>query len=244
MKRDNIFWGVCFLLGAILLIMSRLWGPYDIGLVKIMITIICIAIIVRGIPSLNFWEILLPVAMLCTLYDDELNLTELTPWPIFAAAVLASIGLDMLFGYKRNMRQDYWQQKKNKTINVEGGAAENGGYNGSNSYTGEKIYLANHFASSTKYINSDNFRNAFLESSFGEMSVYFDNAMIQGQADITVSVSFGQITLYVPRTWYVDNQVKVFLGSVTEKGRCQSTGAPVLRISGNASFGELLIHYI
>ena len=248
MKRDNIFWGICFLLGAILLIASRLWGDYDIGVLTIFITIICIAIIVRGIAAFNFYQMLIPIAMLCTLYDDQLNLTELTPWPVFGAAILASIGLDMLFRDKKSKRNQYNYEKHihasfgSNDGNV--GGAGNTSNQAGGQYAGEQIRLCNNFSSSAKYINSDNLKNAFLENAFGSMQVYFDKAMIQGVADVKVDVSFGEMVLYIPHTWYVTNDVKSFMGSVQVRGRNQSTGAPVLRLSGDVSFGTLVIQYI
>lgn len=248
MKRDNIFWGVCFVLGAILLIGSRLWGDYDIGIFKVMVTIICVAIIIRGVPALNFWEILLPIAMLCTLYHEELYLTGLTPWTLFGAAILGSIGLELLFKDKRSRRQHYWRRINGDEQSAEyrqaGQEAQSAGTAQGVSYTGEYIRLSNHFSGSTKYINTDKLKNAYFDNSFGSLEIYFDNAMIQGMADIVADVSFGELVLHIPRTWYFENNVKVFFGSVDEKGRCQSTGAPVIKVSGNVSFGSLVIHYI
>ncbi len=61
--------------------------------------------------------------------------------------------------------------------------------------TENSVYCSNSFGTTTKYVNSNN-----LECSFGEMKVYFDNAVVQNKSvEICVDVSFGSVELYIPR---------------------------------------------
>lgn len=99
--------------------------------------------------------------------------------------------------------------------------------------------------SCTKYVNTDALVYANFENSFGEMKVYFDNAIIKkGTADINVESSFGAVILYVPSTWNVENHLHTSFSYLKEEGVKQSQACPSLRIYGNVSFGELRIIYI
>lgn len=90
------------------------------------------------------------------------------------------------------------------------------------------------------------FRRAFLKSSFGSMSVYFDNAVLhEGKAVAEVDISFGNMELYIPKDWKVILDVDTSFGGVEEKGRCHPADeGNTLLISGRVSFGGLEIHYI
>lgn len=64
-------------------------------------------------------------------------------------------------------------------------------------YIGENIKIDNNFGTAIKYVNSDNFCMADVDNSFGSLTVYFDNAIIQsGSAKIKVDNSFGETNLY------------------------------------------------
>jgi predicted membrane protein len=101
------------------------------------------------------------------------------------------------------------------------------------------------FGESIKYVNSDAFERANIKCSFGEMKVYFDNALIpSGKADIYLEVSFGEAVLYIPNTWKVINDVHIFLGDMDNHNRTINTDSPVVTIHGNISFGDAKIIYV
>ena len=64
--------------------------------------------------------------------------------------------------------------------------------------SGEHIRCENNFGSAIRYINSEHFCDAQLENNFGSMSVYFDNAIIAGEAaSVEVEITLGrQISIY------------------------------------------------
>ena len=73
MNKDHVFWGVCFILGAVLLITNQIWGGLGISLFKVFVTVLCVAIIIKSISHLNFWGILLPMALLYSIYDNPMH---------------------------------------------------------------------------------------------------------------------------------------------------------------------------
>lgn len=82
-------------------------------------------------------------------------------------------------------------------------------------YIGENIKIDNNFGTAIKYVNSDNFCMADVDNSFGSLTVYFDNAIIQsGSAKIKVDNSFGETNLYIPKEWKTENNLGQAFGSV------------------------------
>ena len=235
-NADKIFWGLCFLAGAVVLIASNLdyldnWPA--ISIFQVFLTILFVWMLFRGLVHVHFGEILFSIAFLACIYDEVLGITELTPWPVLGAALLGSIGLGMIFPKKHNWHIHHHHQNTPNVIDVP---------------DDKVIHFENSFGSSIKYINSEDFMKAHLESSFGEMKVYFDNAVIQqGSAQVVIDVSFGNMVLYVPKTWQIVDNTTVSFGALNIKNpdQCQyQNGNPVLYLSGEVSFGGTEIYYV
>lgn len=234
--RENgkkVFWGVILILAAVYLIVSRIFPLPEIGLWSIILTIAFVAMIINGIRELNFYEILFGIALLLWHYDEFLGIEELTPWPIMGAALLASIGLSMIFKRKKKMS---WSI---------GGSETSFGQTSESSCDGEHIRVENNFSSTIKYINSENFCSAELENNFGTLTVYFDNAVIQrGSAYVSVDDNFGTMNLYIPKEWRVVNDLSHSFGSVNEHGRYEGSSSNTLYLRGDVDFASANIYYI
>lgn len=77
------------------------------------------------------------------------------------------------------------------------------------------------------------------------MIVYFDNAVLgDGKALVNVEVSFGDIKLYIPKTWKVIMNLDNAFGGCKEHGNCSQSDENVLLLNGEVSFGALEIYYI
>lgn len=232
-KLDKVFWGICFLIGAAALVFSKLNLLPHLSFFNILCTIVLAMILVKSVIHRNFFGILIPLALLACIYDQPLGITALTPWTILGAALLASIGLSILFKRKPPFFNHHYSDFGNDSSVI-------------NEEDESNIHFQNSFGSSIKYINSENFVSGRFETSFGELQIYFDNAVIQDDnAQVTIDVSFGSMVLYVPRTWKVVSHVCATFGAIDGKNRSQETeGSPVLHIYGDVSFGEAQIIYI
>ena len=93
MKKKDIFWGLIFVFAAIFIIVDRLGYFPQIGIFKVVATIILISIMLKSLIHVRFSGILFPIALLCIIYADQWNITALTPGPVLVTALLASIGL-------------------------------------------------------------------------------------------------------------------------------------------------------
>lgn len=236
---DKLFWGLFFVAGAVMLILSKLGTLPDLSFLSIVFTIIFAWTFLKGIFSINFFEILFSAAFLAWIYDDVLGITALTPWTLLGAALLGSIGLSLLFPGKhrwhvfRHNSSDDSIPYAEEVVDIP---------------DEETIHLENSFGASIKYINSQNFRNAHLETSFGEMKVYYDNAFTtEKQVYTKIDVAFGNMVLYVPKTWQVINNIDCSFGAVDIKNQKSYTPlpeAPVLVITGSVAFGGAEIIYV
>lgn len=234
-RKKEVFWGMLLILGAIYLLASRMGFFFHISLFRVVFTIFLVGILIENLAERSFGGILFSLAFLGILYDRQLGIEALTPVPILVAALLGTIGLNIVFPKKKHLRLA-WEAEGEHWEEIPEMADFDG-----------EMHCSVSFNSTTKYINSPHFRKAVLKSSFGSMAVYFDQAMIEGDyAEIWVGISFGNIELYIPRDWKAEINVDTAFGEVKEGYRAE--GAPqnrkALVISGDISFGGLEIHYI
>ncbi len=232
MKRENIFWGLFFLCAGVFLIIGKLGFLPDINFFTLACTVLLVAWLIRGVRRVSFGEILFPVAFLCILYDDILGIESLTPWPVLGAAAFFTIGLSIIFkdrfprGYETYVHRSCSEESTAEDI------------------LDDNFRFGNTFASSVKYVKSDNFTNAQISCSFGEIKVYFDDAIIQnGNATLQLDVKFGNAQLFIPKTWNVINHATAVFGAIEEKNRNCSTGSPTLTLVGDIAFGATEIFY-
>jgi len=149
------------------------------------------------------------------------------------AALLGSIGLSLIFKKKSGHSPSISFEFDSDSDNEDG------------KYIGENIKIDNNFGTAIKYVNSDNFCMADVDNSFGSLTVYFDNAIIQsGSAKIKVDNSFGETNLYIPKEWKTENNLGQAFGSVKTHGVCEGSSNNTLKLKGETSFGEINIYYI
>ena len=246
MKKKDIFWGVLFILAAALIVVSKLGFLVGISIIEVILTVILVGILISNVIKVKFSGILFPAAFLAIIYAEELQIQDLTPWPVLAVAFLGSIGLNLIF------KPDRWHFRHHKhhgfgrEWSVDFDNKDDKHYDKViNEQDGNVIRCSQSFGSTIKYINTDNFERADIECSFGAMKVYFDNALIQsGHAQIHLDVSFSGVELFIPKTWNVIDKVDTSFGSMQEKNRRGDSQAPVVTITGDVSFGGVEIIYI
>lgn len=237
MKRGrNIFWGVLFLLGAVAVIISRLGYLQGLGFWSVLITVFLAGFLINGVFKRNWGQILFSLAFIGIVNARLLGIEKLVPWTLLLAALLGTIGLNMLLPRRRLIEKHHFAEGK-KTGDPAGDdvvamAGE------------EEVHYQNSFGSAIKYFGYRQLEYAHLESSFGLLEVYFDNAVLKDQAGLVkVEPSFGVIRLYVPASWRVIIDVNTNFGGVEESGCCDPAGKEVLTVTGDISFGCLQIHY-
>lgn len=232
MKKRNVFWGMLLILSAVLIILNQFGFFAGISVFDIVLTVIMVGIIIVSIRSINFWGILFPLAIILITYAEELKISHFTPWPVLLTAFLISLGLSMVFNRHSTFVFSY-----NKSNSFENTVV--------NEQDGNTIFCSTCFGECIKYVNTENFERANIKCSFGDVKVYFDNAKIpSGRADIYLDVSFGDVDLYIPKTWNVVNEVNAFFGDMDTRNNYVTPDSPVVTIRGNINFGDTSVIFI
>lgn len=240
-KARSWFWGLFFLFAAAFIIASQLGvlAP-GLSLWKMILSVFLLAIAIKGITYREFFSILIPVAVILILFAKPLGIEAITPWPVLGAAVLASIGLSILFKDKSRV----WSA----TI------GDHHGHDGRAHFERDEtvetldenaISCSVNFGAAIKYLHSPNLERADIKCSFGSLKVYFDQAKLSEKgADVYLDCSFSGVALFVPHEWKVINEINASMGGVKMYENRGANEDLVLRVKGNANFSGVEIIFI
>lgn len=235
MKNRNWFWGIIFLLCAVVVIASQTGAFAGIGIISIVAGVLILALVVQSLVQLNFFGVFLPLAVAYIVFKAPLGLPEISTPIVILASVFASIGFSILFRSKPKEKY-HWEQHEGRHFSQTTETIDD-----NNPYT--KVS----FSSSSKYLHSDCLKSGQFAVSFGELEVFFDQAQLAPEgAEIFLDCSFGAIKLYIPKHWRVLDNIQANLGSVENKNRRAQPAedAPRLTLTGNVQLGSVEIQYI
>lgn len=232
MKSKNIFWGLLFILGGAFLIVSKLGFLSDMNVLSIVLTVFLVALILDSIFRKSFADILFPLAFISIIYDEQLGITEITPWTVLLGALFGTIGLSMIFSKKKKWydgkyRIDFSNAEK---LNVE-----------------DESFVRHEtaFASTIKYVNTDAFVQGDFKCTFGSMKIYFDHATMQNNsATVNLEAAFSGVELYVPRTWKIEDKMNVSFSGIELKNKGDAVTTNTLILTGSLSFSGIEVFYI
>ena len=232
MKRSKkIFGGLFFILVAVYLVVSKLGFLPEIGFFKLILSAFLVCLAVAGIRRLNFGEILFPIALIGIFYDEQLGITELTPWTLLWAALFGSIGLSMLFrGHKRKVKE---MEREKCFVGTGAQSADS------------RVYIENNFSEVKQYVNAEIFEGGTIENNFGSVTVYFDNTVFAEETvKLCVENNFGVVELYIPKEWKVHLKTEHVAGSFEEVGKYVGSSSQILEVRGETHFGTVTIYYV
>lgn len=240
MKKNSIFWGVVFVLLAALVIVSELGLIKGIGFWTIVFSVIFGAMLIKGLVKFDMTQILFSVAFLCIVWDEVLGIEAITPWPVLLAALFGSIGFSMIFGKSKKKYYENKYEGHNGNKHIHG--AENSTVE--HDY-GDEVNCQVKFGSIVKYVNSENLQKVNASVSFGSATIYLDNAKVQGnEILVNIDVSFGGVELYVPRDWYITNNMQTSFAGVDEENRNSGLNLVNVVLIGTANFAGVDIRYV
>lgn len=233
MKSRNWFWGLFFLLAAVFIIVSQTIGLGQIGFWSIAATVLFVALLIHSLVELNYFGIFLPIVFLYKIYANTFHFPDISIWLLLLAAVLASIGCEMLF-HRHHKWSCCWHGDHHEFKHISESSDDN--------HPSVKVS----FSASSQYLHGDSIESGEFISSFGALEVYFDQAHLSPSgAEIYIDSSFGAVKLYVPRAWPVRDSIRASLGAVDNTRVSQpDTSLPVLTLTGDVKFGAVEIHYI
>lgn len=248
-NRNGIFWGIFMLLSAGILIASQMHIiTYTLSFWTVVMTIFLVAILIKSLVNYVIPGTVFSLAFLAILYAKPLGIMAIVPWTVLGAALLISIGLSFIFHpfitkhRFRNMRYYHhgnnWHNPRmharfDHNIDVE-------------TVDQPDVNVSVRMGSSVRYVTSDDFKEANIDVSMGNVKVYFENVTVKDTATINVNISLGGVDLYVPKNW---NIVKAIddnsMSGLSEEGNPEITeDSPTVTIHGYTSLSGLKIAYI
>ena len=236
--KKNVITGIGFLVAAVFLIVGSMGLLGDISVWTLLFTFILVVWLMKGIFKLQWPVILFSLAFLAILYDGQLGIEKLTPWPVLGAACLGSIGFSMIF------RKTYKCRDANGELHYSYDGGE--GVQMIEQIEDEHRFSSDvTFGSILKYIKCQSLREVEIDNSFGNTTIYFDEAVLDnGMAKVDVDNSFGSVKLYIPSDWKVSLRVDESFGHVKTFGRSAEESSNCLNVFVDTSFGDVEIHYI
>lgn len=230
-KTHRIFVGITLIILSIILIISKFGFLNDFGIWSLLFTIFLIYVIIKSIHPINFGGILFPIAFLCIIYNKQLNIEVLTPWTVLVVAALGTIGLSMIF-HEKKYDKSYKRIGDYKFDVIDSEDESN-------------VVQKTSFGATTKYINSENFKQADFDCNIGAMEIYFDKANVkEGKAIVRINAYCSGINLYVPKKWSVENHLEVFLSGVEQKNENEPDGLTTLVLIGNIKLSGVEIIFV
>lgn len=235
----SVFWGVLLLLGAVAMVVGRLGYLDGIGVWNILFSVFLVGFLINGFVNRSFGEILFSLAFLVIVNDKLFNLEAITPWPVLGAALLGTIGLDLLFP-----RFQKGERYVNMHVHTEGKERDGMESVSEEERNGDSVSYVNVFTGSVKYLYGG-ISHVRAENVFGTLQIYFTDAVLKGgTATLVAENVFGTTVLYVPASWRVVLSTENVFGGTREQGHCDPAGTTVLYIKGEVVFGNMQIKYV
>jgi predicted membrane protein len=243
----NIFWGVFFLACAGLMFASATGNLIGVGFWSWVFTICFTASTISSLASLDVTGTVFSLAFLVIIWRSMLGIDTVSTWTILAVALLADIGLSMLLKpvLKRFKKKNHATIIiNNKVIKVGGNKSHDQSASKATINTDADVTVDVKMGSATRYVQSSNFQHADINVNIGDAKIYFDQAQIVGDtAVIELNGSIGEVDLYFPSTWQVENQLNNFISDMNVHGQAATDG-PTVVLTGTFKVGDVNIYYI
>jgi len=260
-------WGIFLILVAALVVANQFGGFLELGFWSIAVAVLAVAFFVKCIVDLSFASLPIPIAALYYIFQVPLGLPAITFWPLVLVTLLVTAGLHVLipqkrfkFKYKKGNKETIYSNFGGVSnveriiddvgIDIDGVSADiEQEFDGQIEEGGEENNprISVSFGGGSRYLHADSLETVEIDCSFGGIEVYFDHVKLSPNgAEAFLNCKFGAIELYVPAHWKIIDNMSASLGGVDINGRRNVTdeNAPILKVSGNVSFGGVEIHRI
>lgn len=232
MKKSfsRILLGVGFIAAAVLLVVNQLnLLDFRLGFMTIILGIIFLALVIKGLIDRSIYLTVFSLAFLVITFSKELHIEKmLSPMKILFIALLVAIGLSLLFTHSFRPKVIIDRELGDSTIE------ENS----------DNIVIDQHMGDTSRYVHSQNLKSIQINTSMSDVNVYLDDAKAAGdRVDVMLNASMGDVELFVPLSWQVENHLRTTLGDITFKGESNG-GGPTLVLQGKSSMGDVTINYV
>ncbi len=240
----QIFWGIFFLACAGFVVADQLgvW-TYKLGFWAIVGTIIFALSLIDGLVNRRITESVFSIAFLLMIFAQPLKLTHLVPWTILLAALLVSIGLEIIF---RNRFHTivYANHKIKKLKNQREKITGNIFTDTTNNENGAHVVVDQSLSDAARYIHSKNLETIDVNSRMGDVALYLDDAEAAGdQVTMNLNITMTDLTIYLPLAWEINSDLTPTFGDFEVDGNSKG-GGPTLFITGRANMSDIEVKYV
>lgn len=247
MKNKNIGKGIlCLVVAAIIILVSSgyislsIFSGMHTG--RLVASIIIAVILIGAIIDKSIDGVIIFGGVLLKLLDKQLGLDIKIP-VLIAVIILLLMAKGFFFSQKNGNRFSIEDKNGNKYFLPvgEGNDKQMNVVEDNGSY----IYAKSRFNGMVKYINSDNFELAQIDSQFGGVELYFSNTKVpSGHAEVELNTRFSGVEIFVPKNWIILSNLKSMMGDVRIDDVILEEGevSPVeLTISGCTEYGGVKV---
>jgi len=241
MSVSKLIWGTFLLLAAAFIFINQISGFTTLGVGSIIVAILSLAFIVQCLAHLRIAPLPIPAAVLYIVLQKPLELPHIEIWALFLTAVLASIGIAMLFPRRRRIRVHTDNKYTSKPENHRRQAQTE------NCSDGNNPSVSVSFGAISRRICANALETVQLQCSFGALEIYFDQATPSPNgAEADLNCNFGAVKLFVPREWQIIDRLNCSLGGVDIDKRpgAIKEDAPKLTLKGSVSLGGVEVQHI
>ncbi len=222
-------WGILFLSGAVLIILSSLGVELGfIGLLSVSEIILGVILLAIGACFIRdrMWSVLpFVAAVLFFIFENEIaeslgreSENILNNWVVLGCAVLASIGISFI---SSPIKERKFKKKE-----------EYGQYSS-----------ATKFADDVKYFDCAKFTKYYYKLSMSNGEICFENTdQYAGNGILTVNCRMSNLVINVPSDWYVESRIVNKLGEVNIPMSANPSG-PRLVLDGESNMSTVEIRY-
>ncbi len=184
---------------------------------------------IRGLMDFDSFGTIFPLALLFYVYNKNYHFADISGGKIFFIAVFLSLGISMFVPRKYKYREfkSFYKVKKHQKI-------KNG-----NDFSDVT------FGENVQYVDITKSDSFSASTTFGTTTIYFeklDTYPIKN-FDLNVSISFGNLKVYVPKEWSIENNTNNFLGKVQKNSHSIGKDVKII-LNGSVTFGEVEIIHV
>lgn len=235
-KNNNIFMGAVLIFLALYIVVSRLIDLPGIPVFKIIFTCMFGYTVYKGVRKRDYGMIFIPSAILLCMYDDILGIQDITPFVVMAAAVLLTVGFNMIFKRGKSDLEVVYDSS------IEGTCTSDYKYNPEK----RKVVIDNSFGAVTRYIQEEDLREVVIDNGLGTCTVYFQNVTLENNIlKMKVDNGLGTTTVYFPKEWSINLNQDNGLGRITVNGQPSSDPqSPCVDIFVDNGLGAVNLNFI
>jgi predicted membrane protein len=231
----KLFWGLLIIGIGVLLLLNAIFPEQDIPAVKIIGTVLLLAVSIASLTKFKYVLFFVPLALIAYIWRAAPQLAfmaNVNIWLLLLAAVLLGVGLSIIFHRRSH-------------IHVEINGTDSAGRTEEVLSENEQVDIDASWGDHIKYVHADNLKQARIKSSFASTKVYFDQCNVSAEGlNIAINGSFSEIVLNVPKEWEINNHISTFAGDVKSMSPMHLDNKIKVNLSGSINFAELRINYV